>query len=137
PLRMRSNRRFGKYFSNSISPGRPHQAERWPSSLRCSNGHLAYNIFVRVKFEKVCLRSFFFGQVFPSFWVSSTLSSWLWRTRENLACPRKVNFYYSYGKKEQEPGYQRKDRVAARGVARDFARRPCASPNAVSTVLRE
>src|SRR5882672_7274206 len=81
---MRSNRRFGKYFSNSISHGRPHRAERWPSWLRCSNGHLAYNIFVQVKFKRVCLRSFFFGQVFPSFWVLSTLSSWLWRTRENL-----------------------------------------------------
>src|SRR5262245_46276554 len=81
---MRSNRRFGKYFSKSISPGRPHQAERWPSWLRCSNGHVAYNIFVRVKFERVCLRSFFFGQVFPLFWVLSTLSSWHWRTRGNL-----------------------------------------------------
>src|SRR5215813_1361321 len=133
---MRSNRRFGKYFSNSISPGRPHQAERWPFSLRCSNGHLACNIFVRVKFERVCLRSFFFGQGFPSFWVLSTLSSWLRRTRRNLACPQKGSFYYSYGKKKQGAGYQRTDCVTARGTARDFTRRPRASPNAVSNTLR-
>ena len=55
---------------------------------------------------------------------------------QSSAVAQKENSYYSYGKKKQGTGYQRKDCVTARGIARDFARWPCASPHAVSNSLR-